>query len=77
MSSYEVSWRGKECIKTFISMFSAVWDQKQMPFILLLGFLGDCFELYVHTNVHLQLNTSVHPFFFPSQSNNLQQARHY
>jgi len=48
-----------------------------MPFILLLGFLGDCFELYVHTNVHLQLNTLVRLSVPPSRSSNLQQAGHY
>jgi hypothetical protein len=30
-----ISVRGMECIKTFISMCSAIQDQSQMPFILL------------------------------------------
>jgi len=34
-----------------------MWDQRQMPFILLYGFFCELFELYVHTYVHLQLNT--------------------
>jgi len=37
------------------------------------SFLYDFFELYIDTNAHLQLNTSVHP----SWGSNLQQARHY
>jgi len=28
-------WEGKKCIHMFISMFSAIWDQRQMSFILL------------------------------------------
>ena len=35
MSSYAINGRGKECIKTFISMVSAIRDQKQTAFILL------------------------------------------
>ena len=53
-------------------LFNIIWDRRQMPFILLCRFLCDFFELYIHTYVHLQLNTSVHPF----QSSNLQQGRH-
>ena len=52
MSLYAITVRGKECIQTFISVFSAVWDQRQVPFILLYRFLCDFSELYFHTNVH-------------------------
>jgi len=44
MNSYDISGRGKECIKMFTSLVSAIWDQRQMSFILLYGFLPDFFE---------------------------------
>ena len=40
-------------------------------------FLHECFELYVRTNVHLQLNASVRLSVPPSRSNNFLQAGHY
>jgi len=45
MCPYEVSGREKECIQMFISMFSAIQDQRQMSFILLHGFIRDSFEM--------------------------------
>jgi cytochrome bd-type quinol oxidase subunit 2 len=44
MSPYTVSGREKECTEMFISMFSAIWDQRQMFFVLLYGFIPDSFE---------------------------------
>jgi len=32
MSPYAVSGRENECIQMFISMFSAIWDQRQKSF---------------------------------------------
>jgi hypothetical protein len=43
----------------FTSLAGAIWDQRQMSFVLLQG-LCDFFELQIHTNVYLWLNTSVH-----------------
>jgi len=57
MSSNAVSGREMECIQMFISMFSAIWDQRQMSFILFYGFIPDSFEMKVHAYVYLQLNT--------------------
>jgi hypothetical protein len=44
MSPYATSERGKESIQMFISVFGAIWSQRQMS-ILLQGFIGDVFEL--------------------------------
>ena len=35
MSSYAISGRGRECIQTFISLFSAIWNHRHMSFLLL------------------------------------------
>ena len=37
MNSYAISGRINECIQAFIAMVSAIWDQGQTPFILLLS----------------------------------------
>jgi hypothetical protein len=37
--------RGKEWVQMFISVVSAMWDQRHVSFILLSGFLCDIFEL--------------------------------
>jgi hypothetical protein len=44
ISSYAVSGRGKECIKKFTESFRTIWDERQMFFILLKGFLHDFCE---------------------------------
>jgi hypothetical protein len=45
VGSYATSRGGKESEQMFISLFSAIWDQRRMSFILLQGFLCDLFEL--------------------------------
>jgi len=35
ISSFAVSEGGQESIQMFITVFSAIWDQRQMSFILL------------------------------------------
>ena len=56
MTAYANTGRGKEWTETCIAVRSAIWDQRQMSF-LLCGFLHDSFELYLHTCVYLQLKT--------------------
>jgi len=55
----------------FMPVLSAIWDQKHMSFLLYVFFVT--FELYLHTYVYPQLNTSG---LYPSQGNNTRQARH-
>ena len=43
MSSYAISQKEKEWIQMFISLVSAIWDHRQMPLILLWGFLCEFF----------------------------------
>jgi hypothetical protein len=44
MSSHAISGREKKWIQTFIFLVSAIWDQRQMSFILLLAFLCEFFN---------------------------------
>jgi len=71
ISSYAISGRRKKCSQTFIFLVSAIWDQRQMSFVLLYRF----HELFWTVGSCLCLSSTQHFSPLPVTSNNMWQTR--